>query len=606
MHGAQAGLQVEHEGVALLLHQGADGGGDVLDQRLDLNVFRVGGHAVGLDLREVEHVVDEAEQVAGVGLYLPDIGEHGGVAGVLHLLLQHLAVADDGGQRRAKLVAHVGEELALRAVGGLGGVLGGVQLGLGELALGDVGVSAGPLAHRAVLQQGDAAHGHGAPLAVGAAQAVLDGVQGVVPDGVGPGQHGRVPVFGVDGLQPAGAGVLGLGLAGEGGPAGLRRRQLATGAGDPDDAGAGFDQGAVALLAVLQPALGPLAVGDVGHDHAGPGRLRAAVRGGQGEEAELEAAGLRRVDEALGFHLDLGDGPASVQDFLQARLQRGAGVGDDLPQAAADIGLQGALAHFGEGPVHVLHPQAGVQQAQPDRGVVHDAGQQGGAGALAPAAEDQQGEQRREGGQGGDRCDRLAQDAPSALLPLVRGDAGAGGVLQAGDGIAHAVHGRLVRSGQEHLHGRVQPGRPPRRDHRAREVALRLHQPHQAGTAAGAHHGLHLPIQVGQGGVIGFEVGFHAGQGVAALPGFQVLEGGQQPLRRNQRTVLHGDVGAGGLRGGEGPDGGDDADGEQHAGQRAEAAPAGDAGGEAARAGVLVWHVHQSWPFSGLVRSTRR
>ena len=37
--------------------------------------------------------------------------------------LQHLAVADDGVQRRAQLVAHVGEELALGAVGGLRRVL---------------------------------------------------------------------------------------------------------------------------------------------------------------------------------------------------------------------------------------------------------------------------------------------------------------------------------------------------------------------------------------------------------------------------------------------------------------------------------------------------
>ena len=38
-------------------------------------------------------------------------------AEVLGLLLQHLAVADDGVERRAQLVAHVGQELGLVAVG---------------------------------------------------------------------------------------------------------------------------------------------------------------------------------------------------------------------------------------------------------------------------------------------------------------------------------------------------------------------------------------------------------------------------------------------------------------------------------------------------------
>ena len=42
-------------------------------------------------------------------------------------LLQHLAVADDGVERGAQLVAHVGQELALGAAGGLGRVLGAQQ-----------------------------------------------------------------------------------------------------------------------------------------------------------------------------------------------------------------------------------------------------------------------------------------------------------------------------------------------------------------------------------------------------------------------------------------------------------------------------------------------
>ena len=49
------------------------------------------------------------------------------LADVLGLLLEHLAVADDGVERRAQLVAHVGQEGALGPVGGLGRVLGALS-----------------------------------------------------------------------------------------------------------------------------------------------------------------------------------------------------------------------------------------------------------------------------------------------------------------------------------------------------------------------------------------------------------------------------------------------------------------------------------------------
>jgi hypothetical protein len=70
-------------------------------------------HAPGLDLGEVEDVVDEREQVAPglvdvlqiLGLLLVDLAEHA--------LRQHLREADDRVERRPQLVRHVGEELRL-------------------------------------------------------------------------------------------------------------------------------------------------------------------------------------------------------------------------------------------------------------------------------------------------------------------------------------------------------------------------------------------------------------------------------------------------------------------------------------------------------------
>ena len=49
---------------------------------------------------------------------------------VLGFLLQHFAVADDGVERGAQLVAHVGQEGALGPVGDLGGFLGFQELGV--------------------------------------------------------------------------------------------------------------------------------------------------------------------------------------------------------------------------------------------------------------------------------------------------------------------------------------------------------------------------------------------------------------------------------------------------------------------------------------------
>ena len=70
-------------------------------------------HAPGLDLRQVEDVVDQREQVP------PRVQDVGEILRLLvvdlaeHLLGQDFREADDGVERRAQLVRHVGQELAL-------------------------------------------------------------------------------------------------------------------------------------------------------------------------------------------------------------------------------------------------------------------------------------------------------------------------------------------------------------------------------------------------------------------------------------------------------------------------------------------------------------
>ena len=75
--------------------------------------------AAGLDARQVENLVDEPEQVnAGivdvVGIVL--VGAHG--VGAEQLVLHHLGKAENGVERRAQLMAHLGEEPRLGDVGG--------------------------------------------------------------------------------------------------------------------------------------------------------------------------------------------------------------------------------------------------------------------------------------------------------------------------------------------------------------------------------------------------------------------------------------------------------------------------------------------------------
>jgi hypothetical protein len=73
--------------------------------------FQIELHPPGLDLGEVEDVVDQREQVAARAEHAVeglDVLPQG-----LRIFPQHLGDADDGVERGAQLVAHAGEELRL-------------------------------------------------------------------------------------------------------------------------------------------------------------------------------------------------------------------------------------------------------------------------------------------------------------------------------------------------------------------------------------------------------------------------------------------------------------------------------------------------------------
>ncbi len=77
--------------------------------QVDLPAFEF--QLAGLDLGEVEDVVDDAQQVVAGGLHVVEITA---LLGVQARLQQQVRQADDGVQGRADLVAHVGQERGLR------------------------------------------------------------------------------------------------------------------------------------------------------------------------------------------------------------------------------------------------------------------------------------------------------------------------------------------------------------------------------------------------------------------------------------------------------------------------------------------------------------
>ena len=108
-----SGWRLDLEAELLVVGERLDRAEHVVEHVLHRIVGERERELAGLDLGEVEHVVDQAEQVAAVAL---DALEHG-----LRLLRRlavdavedQLGVAEDGVERRAQLVAHVGEELRL-------------------------------------------------------------------------------------------------------------------------------------------------------------------------------------------------------------------------------------------------------------------------------------------------------------------------------------------------------------------------------------------------------------------------------------------------------------------------------------------------------------
>ena len=86
---------------------------DLVDQRRELHRLRIELELAGLDLGQVEHLVDEAEQVSAGAVHALQRLQRLLRAEARRVGDHHLGQPDDGVERRAQLVAHAGDELRL-------------------------------------------------------------------------------------------------------------------------------------------------------------------------------------------------------------------------------------------------------------------------------------------------------------------------------------------------------------------------------------------------------------------------------------------------------------------------------------------------------------
>ncbi len=100
----------------------------IVDHLLHAEVGHLQPQLAGLDLRQVQDVVDDVQQVFGRGGDLAHLVE---LARVVEAAAQQVRQAQDRIHRRADLVAHVGQEIALGAVGLIGLLACSHQLGVG-------------------------------------------------------------------------------------------------------------------------------------------------------------------------------------------------------------------------------------------------------------------------------------------------------------------------------------------------------------------------------------------------------------------------------------------------------------------------------------------
>ncbi len=110
MDHAEVGRALHIQGIAVLHSQRLDLRDNIGDQLVDREGRQIQRHPASLDPRKVEDVVDQGQQALASQMNFDHIGNKAWLVGAPKLLLQQVAIADDRGQRRAQLVAHIGQK----------------------------------------------------------------------------------------------------------------------------------------------------------------------------------------------------------------------------------------------------------------------------------------------------------------------------------------------------------------------------------------------------------------------------------------------------------------------------------------------------------------
>ncbi len=151
------GIFLDEERQVLFAGERGGDAGDFFEQFVDVEAFGVQVHAPGFDLGHIQHVVDQVQQVLPVFLDQAQVVVHVFGQRAVESFEHHIRKAEDGIERRAEFVRHVGEEGGFEAIQfaqlgegrGLFHVESRVLQGDGHLR-GERGVDAGILRSEAV------------------------------------------------------------------------------------------------------------------------------------------------------------------------------------------------------------------------------------------------------------------------------------------------------------------------------------------------------------------------------------------------------------------------------------------------------------------------
>jgi hypothetical protein len=106
-------LRVDDETVLVLLGKLSRGADDLIDKPDQIDTLGIQFELAGFDLREVQYLVDEAQEVSPGGIHAAQRFQRLFRSKACRVGGHHLSQADDGVKRRAQLMAHAGEELRL-------------------------------------------------------------------------------------------------------------------------------------------------------------------------------------------------------------------------------------------------------------------------------------------------------------------------------------------------------------------------------------------------------------------------------------------------------------------------------------------------------------